>query len=83
MRHFFFYFRKIISVVDRKLTKDTLTKLTSVFYHFPDDDEEEDPKNCFKIAQNRVCCTLYMTLVRTLVRKNGYKMARNTYNFLG
>ena len=31
---FFFEFRKIISVVDPKLTKDTLTKLTSVFYHF-------------------------------------------------
>ena len=23
-----------------------------------DDDEEEDPKSCFKIVQNRICCSL-------------------------
>ena len=27
-----------------------------------DDDEDEDPKNCSKISQNRVCCSLgYMS----------------------
>ena len=40
--------------------EEKVTKCDLALHQFidRDDDEEEDPKNCFKIAQNRVCCTL-------------------------